>query len=143
MQQIHSKNTRPELRVRSILHCQGYHFRVNQKGLPGSPDIVLPRQRTILLINGCFWHQHPGCKLARLPKSNLDFWIKKLERNVERDKDNIRQLKAYGWKVFIIWECQVNRKTRAAAFVEQFLASNGINPPGPRIHVTQLSLFES
>ena len=142
MQRIHSKDTRPELRVRSILHRMGFYFRANQRNLPGSPDIVLPRYQTIIMVNGCFWHQHPGCRLAERPKSNLDFWNTKLEKNVERDGRIIRQLRSYGWRVLTIWECQITSKKKAPVFIEAFLVSFGITSPRSRTNVLQLNLFE-
>jgi len=112
MSRIRGKDTKPELAVRSMLHQAGYRFTVNgplNKNLPGKPDIVLPRYRTVVFVHGCFWHQHPGCKAARIPKSSstgVD-WEAKLARNVERDRRNERELRKLGWQVVTVWECQV------------------------------------
>ena len=107
MSRIQSKNTKPELIVRSILHRMGYRFRLHRRDLPGSPDIVLPRYRTVIFVHGCFWHRHKGCKFAYIPKSRIDFWLKKFAENVARDKNHRRQLRQLGWKVIVLWECQI------------------------------------
>ena len=108
MQQIRSKNTSPELTVRSFLHRNGFRFRVCDPRLPGKPDIVLKKYKLIIQIRGCFWHQHPGCKRATIPSSNVEYWIPKLQKNVERDKQNDRLLLESGWHLSVIWECEVN-----------------------------------
>jgi DNA mismatch endonuclease, patch repair protein len=106
MGRIHGKNTTPERRVRKTLHSMGYRFRLHRKELPGKPDIVLPRFRLCIFVNGCFWHQHIGCRRAGLPSSNIDFWEKKLHRTVERDKENIIALTNLGWHTLTVWECE-------------------------------------
>ena len=106
MSSIRSKNTRPEIIVRSALHRIGFRFRLHQKNLPGTPDIVLAKYRALIFVHGCFWHQHEGCKSARLPKSNRGYWLPKLRRNVQRFKETKSQLKSMGWEVFVIWECE-------------------------------------
>ena len=106
MAAIKSKNTKPEIAVRKNLHALGYRFRLHRKDLPGKPDIVLPKYKTVIFVNGCFWHQHKGCKYSRLPKTNIDFWKRKLEGNTQRDKLKQSKLKDMGWKVINIWECQ-------------------------------------
>lgn len=108
MGRIRSKNTKPEKLVRSLLHGMGYRFRLHKKDLPGKPDIVLPKYRTVLLVHGCFWHRHPGCKYSYTPKTRKKFWETKFEKNVERDRTNIDALKKLGWNVEIIWECQTH-----------------------------------
>ena len=108
MRQIRSKNTSPELIVRSFLHRNGFRFRICDKKLPGKPDIVLKKYKLIIQIRGCFWHQHPGCKRATIPTSNVEYWIPKLHKNVERDKQNDRLLLESGWQLAVIWECEVN-----------------------------------
>lgn len=113
MSRIPSKGTAPEKLVRSALHRLGYRFRLNTEKLPGRPDIVLPRHRTVVFVHGCFWHRHRGCKLAYLPKSNISFWTSKFEANVARDKAVASRLRRDGWRVLILWECQV--ATRVAA----------------------------
>ncbi len=106
MSRIKGKDTTPELRVRSTLHKLGYRFRLHRKDLPGKPDIVLPKYRTVIFVHGCYWHRHPGCKYAYTPKSRVEFWTKKFQENVERDRINDEALKIAGWKIWIIWECQ-------------------------------------
>lgn len=106
MSQIRSKDTGPELTVRKLLHGMGYRFRLHRKDLPGKPDIVLPKYRTVIFVHGCFWHRHEGCKYAYYPKSNVDFWKAKFKINVERDKYVRRKLEEEGWKVIIVWECE-------------------------------------
>jgi DNA mismatch endonuclease, patch repair protein len=107
MSRIRSKNTRPELRVRSIMHRLGYRFRLHGQKLPGTPDLVLARQRTVVFVHGCFWHRHSGCRLAYNPKSRIDFWRAKFEANVRRDRSVRRQLRKVGWRVVTVWECEL------------------------------------
>lgn len=109
MSQIKCKDTKPEIIVRSYLFSKGLRFRKNDKRYPGTPDIVLPKYNTIVFINGCFWHLHEGCKYAKMPKSNVDYWKKKLYRNKERDEANIKLLKSMGWNVITAWECQLKK----------------------------------
>ena len=107
MSRIKSKNTKPELLVRSWLHRHGFRFRLHVKDLPGTPDIVLPRYRTVIEVRGCYWHRHPGCRFAYTPKSNVEFWNAKFAENIKRDKANTNLLNQSGWHVIIIWECEV------------------------------------
>ena len=109
MGRIRAKDTKPELVVRRLLHGLGYRYRLHRRDLPGVPDIVFGRLRKVVFVHGCFWHRHPDsrCRLARLPKSRLDFWRKKLEGNRRRDEENEARLKALGWNILIIWECQI------------------------------------
>lgn len=109
MSRIRATSTTPEIKLRSALHKAGFRFRIHVASLPGKPDIVLPKYRLIIFMNGCFWHQHPNCAKANIPKSNQDYWIKKLKKNVDRDKVSISNLKSMGWKVKVIWECEVNK----------------------------------
>ena len=109
MSQIKSKDTTVEIKVRKYLFSQGFRYRKNVKTLPGKPDIVLPKYKTIIFIHGCFWHRHEGCKRATIPKSNLDYWEKKFKRNVENDILHTEQLKKQGWKVIVLWECEINK----------------------------------
>jgi len=106
MRRVRGKDTKPELIVRSVLHGLGYRFRLHRADLPGCPDIVLPKYRTVVLVHGCFWHQHPGCRKATIPATRSDFWAGKLGRNVERDGETKLKLKRLGWKIITIWECQ-------------------------------------
>ena len=112
MGRISSKNTSPEKTVRSILHKNGFRFRLHRKDLPGKPDIVLTKYKTVIEIRGCFWHRHKGCKYAYNPKSRIDFWQKKFNENVKRDKYNGRELKKQGWKVVVIWECELKNSDK-------------------------------
>lgn len=109
MSAVKGKDTKPEILVRKWLHAAGYRFRLHVKELPGKPDIVLPKYKTVIFVNGCFWHQHQGCPHAKLPATNKEFWEDKLRKNAERDARNYQELRAMGWKVRIIWECEVNK----------------------------------
>lgn len=104
-----AKNTGPELALRHALWHRGFRYRVNDRRLPGTPDIVLPKHKTVIFINGCFWHGHKGCKYYTVPKTNTDFWVSKVARNRERDQDKWRQLEAKGWHVIIVWECELKK----------------------------------
>jgi DNA mismatch endonuclease, patch repair protein len=112
MSRIRSKDTKPEIAVRSLLHRMGYRFRLHRRDLPGKPDIVLPKHRTVVLVHGCFWHRHKGCKYAYIPRSRVDFWEKKFAENVERDNRNRKDLRREGWKVIVVWECQLRDPNR-------------------------------
>lgn len=107
MSNVKSKNTKPEIMVRKFLFSNGYRYRVNRKDLPGKPDIVLPKYRTVVFINGCFWHGHQNCKYATIPASNHEFWLTKITGNVERDKQTREKLSQMGWSVIDIWQCQL------------------------------------
>lgn len=107
MSHIRSKNTKPEAIVRKYLFSRGLRYRKNDKRYPGCPDIVLPRYKTCVFVNGCFWHQHPNCKYAVLPSSNMDYWIPKLQKNKQRDIQNEAALKDEGWRVITVWECEL------------------------------------
>jgi DNA mismatch endonuclease (patch repair protein) len=106
MSRILSKNTTPEKVVRSILHRMGYRFSLHRKDLPGCPDIVLPKYRTVIFVHGCFWHRHKGCKDASLPKTRTEWWLDKLDGNVSRDCRNQSALRKAGWRVQTVWECE-------------------------------------
>jgi len=105
-----AKNTGPELLLRRSLWRLGFRYRVNDRGLPGSPDIVLPKYRTVIFVHGCFWHGHKDCKNYTVPKTNTDFWTAKITRNRQRDQDTWRQLEAKGWSVIIVWECELKKQ---------------------------------
>ena len=109
MSRIKGKDTKIEVMVRRYLFAQGFRFRKNDKRLPGHPDVVLPKYKTVVFVNGCFWHMHEGCKQARLPKTNTTFWKEKLEKNVANDKKHIRQLEESGWQVITLWECELEK----------------------------------
>ena len=112
MSQIKSKNTKPEELVRKYLFSQGFRYRKNDKQLPGSPDIVLPKYKTVIFVNGCFWHGHEGCKYFVWPKNNEDFWKNKIETNIARDKKKTDALEALGWKVIVVWECELKTQSK-------------------------------
>ena len=111
MAHIHSKDTSPEVMVRKYLFSQGFRYRKNVSSLPGKPDIVLPKYHSIIFVHGCFWHGHPGCKRANIPKSREEYWIPKLSRNIDNDKKHCSELISMGWKVIVIWECELKKKT--------------------------------
>jgi DNA mismatch endonuclease (patch repair protein) len=104
---IHSENTAPEVAVRQWLYRNGFRYRLHVCTLPGTPDIVISRRRVIVLVHGCFWHRHSGCRLAYTPKSNCDFWLSKFAANVKRDRSEVRLLQSTGWRVVLVWECEV------------------------------------
>lgn len=120
MRRIKSKNTKPEALLRSLLHRQGYRFRIHCKDLPGKPDIVFPGRRKVVFVHGCFWHQHQDCREGRVPSSRQDYWGPKLKRNRERDAAAIAELRERGWEVEIVWECEVDVQERFAR-LEAFL----------------------
>ena len=111
MRSVHGKNTSPEIYVRKMFFKAGFRYRLHNAKLPGKPDIIFPKYKTVVFVNGCFWHQHPGCKRATVPSTNREYWDKKLKRNVERDANEICQLKKAGWIVFVIWECRIHAQT--------------------------------
>ena len=123
MSRIRGKDTKPELVVRSVLHCLGFRFRVHRKDLPGRPDIVLPRHRVAVLVHGCFWHRHSGCRYAYTPKSNLNFWTAKFEQNLARDSRITRELQQLGWRVVLVWECQTVDRVALAPWLNSRLKS--------------------
>ncbi len=112
MSQIKGKDTKPEEIVRKYLFSKGFRYRKNVASLPGKPDIVLRKYKTCILVNGCFWHMHEGCRYFVWPKNNADFWKKKIDGNVERDKNNIEKLQTAGWQVVVVWECQLKKDQR-------------------------------
>lgn len=124
MSRIRSKGMKPEMAVRRMTHAMGYRYRLHYKKLPGTPDLVFPGRRKAIFVHGCFWHQHsdPACKKARVPESNRDFWVAKFERNVVRDAESQASLEEMGWRVLVIWECEIQREgeglaKRIAAFL--------------------------
>ena len=112
MTAIHSANTKPEMIVRKHLFSQGFRYRINYTRLPGHPDVVLRKYRTCIFINGCFWHGHEGCKYYVIPKTNTDFWTKKINRNIERDKKVQKELAKMGWHCITVWECELKPTKR-------------------------------
>ena len=107
MSRIRGKDTGPEMRLRKLLHRAGYRFRLHARNLPGKPDIVLPKYRSAIFVHGCFWHRHEGCALATVPKTRADFWAAKFEATIERDRRKTQQLKALGWRVITVWQCEL------------------------------------
>ncbi|WCP73616.1 very short patch repair endonuclease [Sphingomonas hankookensis] len=121
MAKIRGKNTRPELVVRQTLHAMGYRFRLHRRDLPGSPDIVLSRYRTVVFVHGCYWHRHVGCARSTVPQTRQDFWQTKFARTVERDRSQAERLVAAGWNVAVIWECETrNRETLQSRLLKVF-----------------------
>ena len=120
MAKIRSKDTTPELKVRRILHKLGYRFRIHRTDLPGKPDIILPKHRVAIFVNGCFWHRHPDCREASRPKTNSQYWETKLNRNVERDVQNHSLLAEDAWKVIVFWECEIEQSDVKSAELIQF-----------------------
>ncbi len=115
MSRIRGKNTKPEEFVRKYLFAQGFRYRKNDARLPGKPDIVLPKYKTVIFVNGCFWHAHEGCRYFVWPKNNAEFWKKKIGGNIERDSKNQGLLTELGWKVIVVWECELKHSTSAKA----------------------------
>ena len=127
MARIGGKDTEPELIVRRLLHSFGYRFRLHRRDLPGTPDIVFPARRKVIFVNGCYWHAH-GCRIGRPPKSRLEFWEPKLERNRARDRRNKADLRAMGWAVLTVWQCQIRKPDRLSTKLLSFLGPAGKNP---------------
>ena len=123
MSGIRSKGMKPEMTVRRLLHSMGYRYRLHGRELPGKPDLVFPARRKVIFVHGCFWHQHadPGCRIVRRPKSNREYWLPKLERNVARDAENRARLEELGWEVLVIWECEVRAGSSFLARATEFL----------------------
>ena len=120
MSLIHGKDTKPEILVRKYLFGRGLRFRKNDKRLPGHPDIVFPKYRTVVFVHGCFWHGHEGCKYFVMPKTNAEFWENKIKTNIERDASINRKLSDQGWSVHIIWECELKTRTREQVLTELY-----------------------
>ncbi|MDX8541476.1 DNA mismatch endonuclease Vsr [Mesorhizobium abyssinicae] len=121
MRAIAKKNTKPEIRVRCRLHALGYRFRLHRSDLPGTPDIVLPRHRVTIFVHGCFWHQHPGCRHATQPRTRQGYWLPKLERNVARDRAAAAALEALGWRVVVLWECELDSDAHIDTVLNNFI----------------------
>ena len=121
MGRVVAKNTRPEVAVRRLLHGLGYRFRLHRRDLPGKPDVVLPKWRTVVLIHGCFWHRHEGCPNTRTPKSRIDFWTRKFVENVRRDQFAREKLESLGWRVLIVWECELRDIETLTNRIEKFI----------------------
>lgn len=121
MARVRAKDTAPELKVRRLLHALGYRYVLHAKNLSGRPDVVFTRRRMAIFIHGCFWHQHPGCKAAARPASNVEYWRQKLTRNVARDISTREVLGAAGWRVLVIWECEINGKGKEEALTRNLI----------------------
>ena len=122
MSHISGKNTKPEILVRSLLHRMGYRFRIHKKDLPGRPDICLPKHKKVIFVHGCFWHGHENCPRSKRPTTNVEFWNKKIDGNIERDRENIKKLKRLGWQTLTIWTCEIKNqeelKNKLISFIE-------------------------
>lgn len=125
MRAVSGKDTSAELIVRRLAHSLGYRYRLHRKSLPGTPDLVFPARRAVIFVHGCFWHQHDCRRGARIPKTRRDYWVPKLRKNQERDRLNQRRLRATGWRVLVIWECQIGKRTVLARRLRRFLESAG------------------
>ena len=110
MSRISGKNTKPEIIVRSLLHRMGYRFRLHDKNMPGKPDIILPKHKKVIFVHGCFWHGHRDCPRSKRPSTNVEFWNKKIDGNIERDNKNIKSLENLGWKTLILWTCEIKNQ---------------------------------
>lgn len=124
MSRVRGENTTPELTVRKYLHALGFRYRLHVKELPGKPDIVLPKYRTVVFVHGCFWHRHRGCRYASMPKSNVKFWIKKFKLNVARDKRNAVALRKAGWRCLTIWGCETKLNENLDRLAERIMDCN-------------------
>lgn len=120
MSQIKGKNTKPELLVRQYLHAQGLRYRLHDKKLPGKPDLVLPKYKTVVFVHGCFWHKHEGCRYFVVPKTRTEFWLNKIGKNVINDERQQAELTAAGWKVLTVWECELKPAVREGTLTELF-----------------------
>jgi len=119
MSQIKNRDTKPEIKVRSLLHRMGYRFRLHRKDLPGKPDIVLPKYKTVIFVHGCFWHRHKGCKYTYTPKSRTEFWKNKFDKNIARDKQVRKELKSLGWNVITVWECEILTERKLISILQK------------------------
>ncbi|MFC3632211.1 very short patch repair endonuclease [Paracoccus angustae] len=122
MSRVRGKNTKPEMIVRRALHAMGVRYRLHAKELPGKPDIVMRPRRAAIFVHGCFWHSHPGCRRCRIPSSNSEFWAAKLERNRNRDLEALAKLEHDGWRVLVMWECEIKPGERLDDALTQFLS---------------------
>ncbi|WP_069863188.1 very short patch repair endonuclease [Pseudomonas citronellolis] len=123
MSRVGSKDTKPELVVRRLVFAMGYRYRLHLKHLPGSPDLVFPGRKKVIFVNGCFWHGHYGCRYGRLPKSRVEFWQAKIDRNRERDRQSTASLEADGWRVLTVWQCELKNIEMLATRLNDFIQS--------------------
>lgn len=124
MSRVRGANTTPEMAVRKYLHALGFRYRLHRKDLPGKPDIVLPKYRTVIFVHGCFWHRHRGCRYAGMPKSNVEFWTHKFESNVSRDKKNSAALRNAGWRCLTIWGCETKVEKNLAKLAAKIVSGS-------------------
>lgn len=127
MSRIKSKDTRPEILIRQFLHKNGFRYRLHVKNLPGKPDIVLPKYKVIIFINGCFWHGHNDCKYYKIPKTRTEWWLNKINTNINNDTKAVNGLIELGWKIITIWECEIKLKSNFALRSEELLKEIAIN----------------
>ena len=132
MSRIRGRDTEPEMIVRRIAHGLGFRFRLHRRDLPGSPDLLFPRYRAVIMVHGCFWHRHPGCKYASSPKTRVRFWEDKFEGNVVRDRRNEEALHELGWRVMVIWECETRDREAVAERIVEYLGEDDSPPDGDR-----------
>lgn len=121
MARVKNKNTKPEIYLRKLLWHRGFRYRINYKQLPGSPDIFIPKYNTTIFVNGCFWHMHENCKYSSIPKTNHDFWYKKLKSNVKRDGRNYDELNKMGYNVIVVWQCEINKMKNDESILENII----------------------
>ncbi|VBB05621.1 dna mismatch endonuclease vsr [Lucifera butyrica] len=125
MSRVKGKNTGPEIKIRSTLHSLGFRFRLNRKDLPGKPDIVLPKYKAVIFVHGCFWHGH-SCKRGHRPQTNEEFWNKKIDGNIKRDQVNMNNLEKLGWRVLVIWQCEIKQMDALIVRIKEFLNSEDV-----------------
>jgi len=125
MSRVKGRDTKPEKIVRSLLHAMGHRFRLHRRDLPGKPDVVLPKHRKVIFVHGCFWHGHVGCPRAARPNSNVEFWNKKLDSNMQRDRATQKELAVLGWQHLIVWQCELRDVPTLTHKLEQFLKTQG------------------
>lgn len=132
MAAVRSKNTKPEISVRSALHAMGARFRLHRRDLAGTPDIVLPSRKLAIFVHGCFWHRHNACRLTTTPRTRADYWLAKFDANIARDRANIEALALMGWRVAVIWECQTRDQQVLSATLNGLLAAEKGRKPSRR-----------
>lgn len=123
MSSVRGKDTQPELRVRRALHAEGYRFRLHRKDLPGKPDIVLPKHKLAVFVHGCFWHAHGECRFAKIPSTRPEFWLAKLSRNAQRDRQAIQDLLSLGWRVLVVWQCHLQQEKSNKLLQKRLIAA--------------------